>query len=924
MPPARDPNAKSGPTVVLTRLDARGTSRGALSVVVAVYLVCFGALLLHSDFLPYVMDNNESFSAYFHARNLLTYDLSQSAGLTDESFAFHPAAHPYPYTHGGNLPRLMVALLTFLGADDIRWQIAISTFTVGLAGILLAFRFFREISTPGFAALTCILFITDYVMFAQWQVVTWRVWHGVFFFSTLLLARSCIAGRDARLWLLAALNHALLFYYELTFAVFVSLAAGLYALLSFRRTPWRVIGLGFVQLGGAVVACAVLVAQIAHYLGWDGFVEDLHLTFVGRNQASSPQEMLAAMQAFSESRQLAVWYNVMDAAHLRSLGGLLHASFAYILQVYAPAFVLLVSTLALGWALSLACMAFGRAAGFEEAERGTSWLARPRRWLEGAARSPAWFLRPAYALLAILVLGDGRFAAVRISWLQALAPGALASLLIGVLGTLLIARWLEAAWGSPTRRARPLTRFELLGGVVTLLAPALLIRVQPSLYDGFFRPLSQALLDVWPLGAIPRLAFLGAAALSARLVLAGPSREELSGGVWRIRGLAPFLLASGLAYSICYLLSPGYMLSGYLYRYAPFTVFFHEALFALGFWLLALAGREEWHALAHAPWVILRRHRHAGDGEIRVRQVWPRIVATLVPLGAIGVALAFACVHWLALQYTYLRLLPPDHYGFLLRLREPPFVGASFVSNNYAAPVAAFTGTWAYLDPEIGQGDWRLTDDGWTASQDLRYLWFADRRTNPAYRTPKYFICMMGQDLRTAVQRLQMEDGGEVLGCTRLPLVKQLRDAEPGPARHRLVARDESGRDRWAIIQLDWELPPYLRPLTSAKPSRRVDLCVEQHLSGALAKIAYEYAQQGGAPELDSQVTLFELSPGETPGSVTRRLLASSKGVRELALPRDFTGSIQAAVLPRSASKPGLEVFSEPVQVEQHATKTCP
>ena len=80
------------------------------------YVLFFGYLLFETDFLPYVLDGNESFSAFWHARNLYEYGLSKSFGLADESFAFHEAAHPYVHTHQGNFPRVFAFLIYALGA----------------------------------------------------------------------------------------------------------------------------------------------------------------------------------------------------------------------------------------------------------------------------------------------------------------------------------------------------------------------------------------------------------------------------------------------------------------------------------------------------------------------------------------------------------------------------------------------------------------------------------------------------------------------------------------------------------------------------------------------------------------------------------------------------------------------------------------
>src|SRR4030095_12345844 len=149
----------------------------------AAYILLYGGLLLATDFLPYVLDNNETFSSLWHAANLFNFGVSQSWGLADETFSPHPEAHPYVHTHQGNFPRLFAFLIYIAGARTAEAQIAITTFTVGLAAIGLIYAFFARITNPWFAFTVCAVFMTDYLLFAQWHVVTYRVWHSFFLFG---------------------------------------------------------------------------------------------------------------------------------------------------------------------------------------------------------------------------------------------------------------------------------------------------------------------------------------------------------------------------------------------------------------------------------------------------------------------------------------------------------------------------------------------------------------------------------------------------------------------------------------------------------------------------------------------------------------------------------------------------------------------
>ena len=63
----------------------RSLSSRCLALLIALHLVLYGGLLIWSGGVPYVFDNNESFSSLIHAHNLYQFPLSDSMGLTDEA-----------------------------------------------------------------------------------------------------------------------------------------------------------------------------------------------------------------------------------------------------------------------------------------------------------------------------------------------------------------------------------------------------------------------------------------------------------------------------------------------------------------------------------------------------------------------------------------------------------------------------------------------------------------------------------------------------------------------------------------------------------------------------------------------------------------------------------------------------------------------
>jgi hypothetical protein len=269
-----------------------------LGVVALSYAAILGWYLASTRGLPYVLDNNETFSSLVHARNILHFGVRQTFGLTDEANGPETAQHPYVYTHQGNFPRFYALLLYVLGAQTAEAQITVTTFTVGLLGVLFAFSFFSRTVTPLFGLVYCLLLMTDYVMQTQWLVNTWRTWHHFFFFSSLLCVRSVAKSGPRPRWLapITLLNFACLAYCELVFAAFVILVCMAYAGLTYRRRPRRALRACVLAVGGAALGAAVLTAQLIGYLGWHGFVQDVRLTFLARNDAPLESTQLSAFE----------------------------------------------------------------------------------------------------------------------------------------------------------------------------------------------------------------------------------------------------------------------------------------------------------------------------------------------------------------------------------------------------------------------------------------------------------------------------------------------------------------------------------------------------------------------------------------------------------------------------------------------------
>ncbi len=286
------------------------------SVLIA-YIVIYFLFLYQNQFLPYAFDNNETFSSLIHAQNLFHFGLQKTFGLTDEAYGLLKQAHPYVYTHQGNFPRFYTFFLYYLGVKSAELHILITTFTIGLAGIWLCHRFFAKYVSCLFAAIFCLLLMTDYIMFAQWHINTWRVWHLFFFFSSFLCCHALNKKNRNLFILLALLNFACLYYTEIVYASFVFFSTSIYLFLLSNESYQRKISNFTIFALGSALGIAALIIQNVLYLGWEGFLQDLNYTFSARNQLLGGDEAHKIIKFYNENK-IVFWDNFNEFQKIRN------------------------------------------------------------------------------------------------------------------------------------------------------------------------------------------------------------------------------------------------------------------------------------------------------------------------------------------------------------------------------------------------------------------------------------------------------------------------------------------------------------------------------------------------------------------------------------------------------------------------------
>lgn len=787
-----------------------------LSIIGIVYVSFYSWILVASDGLPYVMDSNETFSAWWHAYNLLYFDLTKSAGLADESFAFHAAAHPYVHTHQGNFPRLYALLLLVLGVESVESQIAVTTFTVGVVAVFMAYHFFSKIANPLCALVFCLLLITDYVLVAQWQVVTYRVWHGFFVFSSMLCVHRMVEGR--RFWtVITVINFSCLFYYELVFVAFVALSSAIYAAFLCRHAPGKVLGFWALQVLGGFMALCVLVLQLYLYLGWDGLKTDLYLTFVARNQYQDSAALLQHMQEFFEPRNIVFWYNLADGAAFRTIGEFFASLLHFELQVRTPFLFLLF----LIGALALFVVPRFRPSVFGPGKAPAGSGIHGAIWHDGfqsrIAVATTGFSFLAFLALFFTLLGKdsilGAPAEIK-DWFLPADSGYFGMALIAAFfaSELLRRACRKQHSGSEARLSQTVNQIDL-GAMLRVSVFVLLVAVIAAgnwlLFDPRYAPLWRDFADQYLPGPLPQIVILLMVMLASVAMIAKNEFFREPETVRVIRGCGKFFLAGMAAYTVVYLLSPGYVFTGYRFRHVPFTVFHTTVVPALLMYVLLATG------LKYLPSGRLRKAVDAmslsEDAVAMPRFRWMSMRAVVVVTSLTTFSLLV--FYWGGVQFSYARLMPPDHYSFLQKLPKPPYVGKTFLVNTYTAPIAAKTGAWAYLNVNLKSTE-PLPSEGYEFPFDTTYLWFADKKTNPDYAHPEYFLCVTMQSISTVLQETLRKNGlgDSPPGCEQNPLVQLVRRGKgksfyPGLE---LLEADRDGvnvvgYERWAIVKLNWK-----------------------------------------------------------------------------------------------------------------------
>jgi len=731
----------------------------SLAIVLSEYIGISLWLIMASNGLPFGIRNDESFGFFIHSRNLFQFNFFRSSGLTDESYSPVAAAHPFVYTHAGNFQRFFTWLMYALGARSVESQIVVFTFTIGLISVILTHRFFSKVTNSLFSGLVCTLLITNYLMYEQWQFDTFRGWWGFCFFASLLLVHGWQKfGNRKAFQALFILNFALIAYGELAWALYLNVVSAVYAALIYKSSRRTLFKIWSLQVVGSCLSVGILLGQLSAYMGFKNALKDGYYTFIARDFYSNTLGLEQLYKFYSEHNVLFL-HAIFHGNGYLNFGDFVRSFLVYNFQVYTPAWYIVIFTFVLGWIF----------ASKKDSLKVPAFLRPFENWLPALALGGLFLF--IFSLVGSAIIGMKAPFDAKIATVAAIALG--------------FCMWKVAPKNLPKTTLLPVTAF--------LFLISFLILTQYKAFHQDHAPFWTFVSETWGSIWLFRFVTLSAVGISVHVIHKGIGEFLSPEHQAQLKNLRPFFISSFAGYAATYLVFPAFIHYNYLNVCLPLAIFGLSPLLALPFYILFFYVRR----------MILGLKQNA------------KLLSSLAVLSAI-VVLVFGATYWLKLQWEYLKLFPIDYYGFLTKLEQPPFHGAGIISNEYPAPVAIKSGRWAYYDWTMTRRSFEIDENGYKSEMPYDQIWAADAKSNPEYLYPPYFVYILYKDFNWIFHLYDFENG-QLLnkdgGASMQGIVKKALAGGTGFPRDEVVDIDKSPFDHWAIVKLDWDFPPILKPL---------------------------------------------------------------------------------------------------------------
>jgi hypothetical protein len=662
-----------------------------------------------------------------NVRDLLTFLVQDVAASPD------PAAHPFWYIHNPNLPAKAISLALSQFGLGLEGQVGVmlALNVAGLAAAVAAFSWFSRA-----AALAALLIAaTSYGSFhysagdlcrGPLNLMLWPFLYGLFYNETLRdRGKNVITGSVAALSILS----------DWGFALFILTLAFGWGSLGRGRPPWRWYLL--VVALPAAAAFTLYEAAVISVVGWDFFLLDARVTYLGRLGIGNFIDYLGVIDHFREN-SVVVW-----PAQGRGTLSLLESFGVLVIKPMlntGPAWILLMPTLACGAAITFARIKLGRMVWF-----GIAILVA----LNLIEVLPLPILLP---IIVVLACGMARVPVVttaqRLSGLAAalvlavMAPAVIfpgltigftiqggrppfpllemggAALLMEIAFSGQLARWLTrlALTPRPVRRLFLSPSYEAwtIAGLLIVTGCAVFVS-EPSML-GISRDVALGITLAMVGGPLIGIAESRAYIRSCIHYPALAAREDS----W-VHGLLKYWEA-GLLGGTTLVLSAHVseypaILGRYSLSYAAFL-----AVLALLSVLLVISAAFPSSSRAILTTIASR---------LRLPNAHRRTAASPAAI-CVQMAIMVSCVAQGGWFLSSVAAHPPKPIPYAALLAQPEYRGKSFLTTSYDGIVWNSTGGWAYMSPSNPP---RL------APISSRFRHFADWRNEAKYSHPDYFLC---------------------------------------------------------------------------------------------------------------------------------------------------------------------------------------
>ena len=751
-----------------------------------VLAIIVAALWMLGDRTYFVKSLTESHNIILTAANvhdLLTFVVQDVAASPD------PAAHPFWYIHHPNLLAKTISLALSQFGLGLEGQVGVmlALNVAGLAVAVAAFSRFSRVS-----ALSALLIaVTSYGSFhysagdlcrGPLNLMLWPFLYALLSNKTLL-----DRGKNVTLGSVSALS----ILSDWGFALFILTLAFCWGTLGRGRPPWRWYLL--VVALPAVAAFAIYEAAVISAVGWDFFLFDAEVTYLGRLGIGKFIDYHSVIDHFREN-SVVVWpAQGQDTLSLLEVFGVLVIK---PLLNTGPAWILLMPTMVCGASITFARIEWGRAAWGSIAILVA---------LNLVGILPLPVLLPAIVALAIglarvpietvtqRLCGFAAALVLAIMVPAVIFPGLTvgftiqggrppfpllemsgAALLAEIAASGQLARWLTrlAITQSPVRRlfASPPYGAWTLAGILMVAGCAVIVS-EPSML-GISKDVALGITLAMVGGPLIGIAE-SRSYIWSRLDHVTPSRGSV---VWSHRLLKYW---EGSILVITTVVLAGHVSDNpiVLGRYSVIYALFLTAVAILSLFVLFLA------AVPTA-------------GRSLMKTFWDRLMALRPPRREVA-SPASTCVQVAAVVFCLgqaswfvlsVAAHPPKPIPYAALLAQPEYRGKSFLTTSYEGIVWNSTRGWAYMSP---------TNPPQLNPISSRFRHLADWRNDAKYSHPDYFLC--DKTLFSFVP-----PGAAVDGVSPGPLCRNCTckdiDALLRAAGHEVVV----DRDDFSIVKMHW------------------------------------------------------------------------------------------------------------------------